>query len=180
MEQTEKLHYQTVSIKSAVFCATIGLFISISLIALAFLLGGGFNQLMTDGINPFIRFLREFRYFKEVIATISALYLSAIVLGKYAGSIISRIGIENPRMPLLGIGLALSCLICSALALTSVNFFIELYRGVNLAHTFESYVFKPLFWIIFVGFFPALILGIIYVQRVKKQIIGNRSLVLLA
>jgi hypothetical protein len=154
MRELRKSWCQRVSIRYSVICATLGLMMALLLVAL--ILG-------TDAIG------REIFRDSSVIAIV-ALYAAALILGLVAGGLISRIGVHDPRIWLMGIGLAWSCLLISVLAGSSVNFFSEKHNAPSGAEAFTDWIIKPLFWIVLLGGLPALGLGLFYAARVRKAL----------
>lgn len=142
--------------RKSIFCASIGL-----LTALIISLLLGMSVLRFDIPIP-------------LITGLIGLYICAYFYGKLAGKLIYRTGAEDYKIWLIGIILALSCVVTAALAGSSIYFFKEL-RISRLEQTFLDYVFKPLFWITFVGFIPALILGLVWARQVKKEITSFSS-----
>lgn len=104
--------------------------------------------------------------YKSILIAVSALYISALILGIIAGGVICRYKAQDIKNRLVGIMLAESTLFISVLAGSCVEFF----ANRKYQQAFEAYLLKPLFWVMFLGCIPALILGIIYSRKVEKQI----------
>ena len=154
MRELRKSQCQRVSIMYSVVCATLGLMMALLLVTL--ILGA-------DAIG------REIFRDSSIIAIV-ALYTAALILGLVAGGLIYRVGVRGPRIWLIGIGLAWSCLLISVVAGSSMNFFSERHNAPSVADAFTDWIIKPLFWIVLLGGLPALGLGLFYAARVKKAL----------
>ena len=86
------------------------------------------------------------------------------------GDWICRIGVQDPRIWIIGVGLAWSCLLISVLAGSSIHFFTEMGNPPDVAAAFKDYIFKPVFWVMLFGSVSALGLGLFYAARVRKSL----------
>ncbi len=102
----------------------------------------------------------------SVCVGVIALYVAAAALGNIAGSLFYKLEGQGIGIWLVGVGLAWGSLVISVLAGSSVEFFST---NTNL-QDFGSYILAPLFWIMFFGIIPALVLGLTYTKVVKKQL----------
>lgn len=105
--------------------------------------------------------------FNSLVAAMFGLYAASVVLGLLAGNLLCRVDEKDPRMRLIGIGLALGCLFTSVLAGAAVQFFAQTGK-LGAGEAFAAYVFKPVFWVLLFGIIPASILGVLYIECVKR------------
>lgn len=153
-----KSQCQRVSIKYSVICASLGLATAIFLVML---------MVGVDGITgAFGRGIFQ----DPLLLAIVTLYASALVLGLIAGGLIHRAGVRGPKIWLMGIGLAWSCLFLSVFLGSFIDFLREWHNALSVGYAFMSWVIKPVFWVILVGSLPALGLGLLYATRVKKAL----------
>lgn len=142
--------------RKSIFCASLGL-----LTALVISLPFGMSVLHFGFPLPLMTL--------PLMTGLIGLYICAYFYGRLAGKLIHRMGAKDYKIWLIGILLALSCVVTAALAGSSIYFFKEL-RFARLEETFLDYVFKPLVWITSAGFIPALIIGLIWAKQMKKEI----------
>ena len=98
--------------------------------------------------------------------SIFGLYLAAIVFGSLFGTILDRQHLNSGRLFICGTLVAWFCLIIQTLFGSSVEFF----RNISHAHAFQDYVFKPFFWVVFLGTIPSLAVGALYTVRIKHRL----------
>lgn len=98
------------------------------------------------------------------------LFLSASVLGRYAALTAYRLRDNPVRMRLVGVRLAWTCVLLAPLVgcLPNVLMQSKLWNLGSFTRNFFDFVFKPTFWICFVGFIPATILGIYFSRRINR------------
>jgi hypothetical protein len=154
MKELRKSQCQRVSIRYSVICATLGLAMAFLLITL--ILGA-------DAIG------REIFQDSSVVAIVT-LYAAALVLGLVAGDLIYRVGVRDPRVWLIGVGVAWGCLLISVFAGSSMNFLTERHNEPSVGDAFTDWIIKPVFWVMLLGVLPALGLGLLYAARVKKAL----------
>jgi hypothetical protein len=109
----------------------------------------------------------------SVITALVTLYAAALILGLVAGRLIHRVGVRDPRVWIIGVGLAWSCLIFAVIIGSSINFFSEIYKEPSVADAFMDWIFKPTFWVLLYGGLPALVLGLLYAAGVRKSLGGR-------
>lgn len=105
-------------------------------------------------------------FFASVLASAVGLYLAACMFGFFAGSLLCSNKLGRTKLILLGILVALGSLLLQVLCGSSVEFL----RNFSLYGAFVDYVFKPVFWVMFLGFIPATMLGLIYALRLQKNL----------
>ena len=98
--------------------------------------------------------------------SIFGLYLAAIVLGRLFGNVLDYRQLRGSRLFICGTLVAWSCLVIQVLFGLSVEFF----RNIDHAHAFQDYVFKPIFWVVFLGTIPSLAVGALYTVRIKHRL----------
>jgi hypothetical protein len=155
MEASKKSLCEQIVLKQSLVCATLGLLAAFLLLALM----GGTQDILFDG---------KFEMLGAIFVGVAALYAAAYSLGMIASDIVCRIGIKDPRIWLLGVGLAWSCLLIAVLAGSMVNFLSGMGNPPDIAEAFEAYIFTLVFWVMLFGGIPALGLGLLYAARVKK------------
>jgi hypothetical protein len=158
MGELRKSRCQRVSIKYSVICATLGLAMALLLVMLIF------------GVSGISEMSGRYIFQDSSIVAIVTLYAAALILGLFAGGLIYRVGVHGPRIWLIGIGLAWSCLFLSVCIGSSMNFLSERYSELSTANAFTDWIIKPVFWVILLGGLPALGLGLFYTARVKKAL----------
>ena len=90
-------------------------------------------------------------------------YLAAILLGILFGTILDRKPPGKSRFFIGGMLVAWLCLIVQALFGSSVEYL----RNSDQLDAFWDYIFKPFFWIVFLGTIPAIAIGALYSVRIK-------------
>jgi len=143
--------YREVAMRKAIYCSSLGL-----LTAFAISLLFGIVSLAV-------------KFSDAIICGIIGLYISTYFYSKLAGKIVYRFGADNNKIWITGILLAWSCVVTMAVAGSSVYFFKDINRS-GLGSSFVNYIFKPIFWVTFIGFIPALLLGIFWSTLVKKEL----------
>jgi hypothetical protein len=161
MEESRRSQYQRVSIKYSVICATLGLAMALLLV---------FQIFGARGIGEMFG---SYEYQASTIIALITLYAAALILGKVAGGLIHRVGVHGPRVWIIGVALAWSCLIFAVIIGSSINFFTEIYKEPSVADAFMDWVFKPTFWVLLFGVLPALGLGLLYAAGMRKSL-GRR------
>jgi hypothetical protein len=147
---------ESLALKLSLIFATLGLLLAFGIIGLMFGLSGVADVLKLSKVSG------------SIAGGVVALYVAATCLGMVAGNWACRIGVKDTRTWFIGIGLALSCLLISTLAGSSIHFFSEIGNPPDVSGAFEAYVFKPLLWVSLFGAVPALLLGIIYAASLRK------------
>ena len=158
MKELRKSQCQRVSIKYSVICATLGMVMALLLVILMF--GAGGVREMAGG----------YIFQEPSIVAVTTLYAAALALGLVAGGLVCRIGVSDPRIWLIGIGLAWSCLFLSVCVGSSMNFFTERHNDPGVADAFLDWIIKPVFWVVLLGGLPALALGLFYAAGVKRAL----------
>lgn len=158
MRELRKSRCQRVSVKYSVICATFGLAAALLLVILVF---GAAEAREMSG---------RYVFQESSVVAVTTLYAAALVLGLVAGGLIYRVGVRDPRIWLIGVGLAWSCLFLSVFTGSSMNFLTERHDGPGAADAFLDWVIKPVFWVGLLGVLPALALGLLYAARVKKAL----------
>ncbi len=133
----------------AVLCATLGLLVAVVISLLFGVLG------------------LAVQFPDAIISGLIALYLSAYLFGKTAGNLFHLSKNNESKIWFIGIFLAWICVLAMGLAGSLVYFFKDFHRA-NLSATFTDYIFKPMFWITFFGFFPSLLLGLLWTKLMKE------------
>ena len=158
MRELRKSQCQHVSIKYSVICATLGLAMALLLVILIF------------GVVGVREMSGRYIFQESSIVAVATLYAAALALGLVAGGLVYRIGVRDPRIWLIGIGLAWSCLFLSVFVGSSMNFLTERYNDPSVADAFTDWIIKPVFWVVLLGGLPALGLGLIYAAGVKNAL----------
>lgn len=105
-------------------------------------------------------------FLASVLASVVGLYLAAFAFGSYTGSLLCSNKIGRAKLFLLGILVAVVCLLLQVLFGSSVEFL----RNFGSHEAFLDYVFKPVFWVMFLGFIPAIIVGTVYALSLQKNL----------
>ncbi|HEY9401440.1 MAG TPA: hypothetical protein VIQ24_02010 [Pyrinomonadaceae bacterium] len=155
MEASKKSLCAKIVLKQSLLFATLGLLAAFLLLALM-------------GVTQGILFNGKFEIQGAIFVGVVALYAAAYSLGMVASDIVCRIGIKDPIIWLLGVGLAWSCLLISILSGSMVNFLASMENPPDIAKAFAGYIVAPVFWVMLFGGIPALGLGLLYAARVKK------------
>ena len=95
--------------------------------------------------------------------SIVGLYLAAIVLGVVFGRIIDQARLSPNKLFLGGVIIAWLSLIIQVLSGSSVEYF----KNIRHVNAFLDYIFKPFFWVVFLGSIPAIAIGALYSVRIK-------------
>ena len=144
-----------IGVWQAIVCATIALS-PCAFYASAMFLSGSFKKEVIDGV-----FKLTTAYGFEILCSLIALYSSAIILGSRAGRRIERNYPNNKLLCLIiGIGLAMSCLLTSLLAGAAVGLLHEAVAGRLILAT-SIYLFLPAEFML-LGSLPAAVLGVLY------------------
>jgi hypothetical protein len=159
MAEVKKSQCEGIALQQSLVCATFGLSASLLLIALIFGLAG-----VRDVFDSSTKMLAS------MLVAVAALYVAAACLGMVAGDLICRVGLQDPRIWVIGVGLAWGCLLISVLAGSSIHFFAGMGNPPDVAKAFGDYILKPVFWVMLFGTVPALGLGLLYASRVKKSL----------
>jgi len=96
MRELRKSQCQRASIKYSVICATLGLATALLLVFLMF------------GARGIGEMFDSHQSQDSTIIALVTLYAAALTLGLVAGGLIYRVGIRDPRVRVIGIGLAWS------------------------------------------------------------------------
>ncbi len=146
---------------SLVFAA-LGVVTAFTLMLLIFGVNGTYDILINEGLQIQL----------GVIAGIVALFLSATFLGKIAGRIIcyKLRGIAGAAF--VGFCLALSCVVIAIVAGAPFSFLVQELSNITPEHKSDFLVFivAPLFWILFFGILPAMLLGGLYGILVRRRL----------
>ena len=107
-----------------------------------------------------------------VIAGFVALFLSAAVLGRIAGRIICYRLRGVAGATFVGVCLAFSCIVIAIVAGAPFSFLVQELSNITPEHKSDFLVFivAPLFWILFFGALPAILLGWIYGILVRRRL----------
>lgn len=103
------------------------------------------------------------QYTDQLIAAVVGTYLSAVAGGLIVGQFIYRNGTKGASLWLAGILTAWICLFVSTLAGSSVEYL----RWISHHNAFGDYIFKPMFWFLFLGTIPAAIFGTAYAASIR-------------
>ena len=141
-------------------CASIGMRVSLLCVTMGVIAPAGIM------LHEFFQFF-NWSILKGVLATLFAVYLAALLLGRNAGKIICRGRRSFGRVISVGIGLALSCLAVGAavtagfgVAPTASSSWVEKVFGV--------WLLSALIWLI--GALPAILLGMLYGVMVRWRL----------
>lgn len=126
--------------------------------------------LLIFGADKIAVMFDSYQFRGSTVVAVVTLYAAALYFGSVAGSLIYRVGVGDPRVWVVGIGLAWSCLLLAVFAGSSVNFFGEKHSESSVTDVFTDWVFKPVLWVMLVGWLPALGLGLLYAAGVKKAL----------
>ena len=121
--------------------------------------------LFVFGMN--IKFLIEFDYYLNIILGFVFFYICGFVFGKKSAI---EILIMKKNETVVGIKYGIFTLIITAFLFSLVGFFQEgrTYIGTNY-NPIEGYIFKPMFWIIFFGIIPTVIMGRFFGKWIKRE-----------
>lgn len=158
MKESRRSQYQRVSIKYSVISATLGSAMALLLVFQIF------------GARGMGEMFDSHEYQASTIIALATLYATALTLGSVAGGLIHRVGVHDPRVRIIGVGLAWSCLIFAVIIGSSMNFFSEMHSAPSVADAFMDWIFKPTFWVLLYGGLPALGLGLLYAAGVRKSL----------
>ena len=111
MDHANKSRCEDIALKQSLVCATFGLLAALALIAWMF---GSADVGAALALPP--------RMLDSILIAVIALYAAGAYLGRVAGDLIYRDGLQGPRIWVIGIGLAWSCLLISVLAGSSIHF----------------------------------------------------------
>ncbi len=144
---------KNIGIKKALLSATIGLFIAFLLMTL--LAGGD------------LLWLAEWNYIINIIIGIIVFYGLAYFFGKNAGY---EILIKKKGSGKVGIKYGILTLITTAF-LAGWTGFIQEGMGPHdtFWDSFEDYIYKPFFWIVFMGIIPSIVVGILFGKWIKNS-----------
>jgi hypothetical protein len=99
----------------------------------------------------------------HVALSVLGLYLGAGVFGKLAADYVCRKS-EIPQTELIGVGVAWISLMVQAFFGSALEFI----RNADRSYAFEAYLFRPIFWVMFLGTIPAIVFGLVYAKRIRK------------
>jgi hypothetical protein len=103
-------------------------------------------------------------FFVIVGYSVLGLYTAALILGSIAAGAICEGNLSGFKRSLIGTGVAWGALLIQTL-FGSFTGFLLFGRNHN---EFGDYVFKPLFWVMFLGTIPAILIGLVYSIFLKK------------
>lgn len=150
METSEDRHVEIAALWAVIF-ATFGILTAFFLLS------------MIGGVGFIANILMP------VLVAVIALYAAAAVFGSVAGLLIYRLRSRVWAIRSVSVVLAWLCLITSCLAGSSVSFLST--NGTS--YDFEAYIFRPLFWVMFFGMIPALILGLAYSAVIRERLFSE-------
>jgi hypothetical protein len=108
-----------------------------------------------------------FEYSFQVITGIFNIYIYALLFGSYGGKLIL---IDKRDALSIGFLVALTTLVSATFFTTIPIFMVE---GISAVGTpddpFIDYIFKPMFWVILVGFLPTSAIGLWIGNSIKKR-----------
>jgi len=142
--------------KYSLICAGLGLLVAALITTALFgvFTGSGLHQIILD---PY--------FLAPVAVAVSCLAIAAWYFGGLAGGVISRVGLASPATRLIGILLALHCMILSVTAGYLTHFFSSIHQSEML----YDYVAGPAIAVIGIGFVPALILGLTFSAMIRSE-----------
>lgn len=140
----------------AIICASIGF-----ALALGLLLPFGISRPDT---------LFDPQFIVPFLSSSIVLFLSSYILGGVAGPLVYRVRDNRVRMGLIGVCLAWVCVLLTPLigCLPNVLMQSRIWNWGQLSRNFSDFVFKPTFWICFVGSVPAALLGVYFSRRMNR------------
>lgn len=119
-----------------------------------------------DGISAFF-WIFDFHYWINIVIGISIFYACGYFFGKRAGN---EILIKKKDYEKVGVKYGFFTLLITAFLSSWIGFFQE---GIDNIRTpddpFYDYIFKPMFWILFFGFFPSIFVGLLFGKRIKNK-----------
>lgn len=94
-------------------------------------------------------------FFEHVATSVLGLFLAATILGFISYSYFTKSSNNLFRSVLIGATAGWLALWVQVLFGSSVEFF----RNSHASYAFEAFIFRPVFWVIFLGTIPSLIIG---------------------
>lgn len=159
--QSHDLHTcEKIGRNKSILCATLGV-----VAAFLLLIPLGAIGLAINGDSTFNLIL---------FTSLAALYLAASSLGKVAGRFLCKTSEPMPIV-LVGVGLALSCLVISVLTGSFSLVLVGIIRGASDSTDLVTYVIVPLVGVLLWGGVPAAGLGVLYGVLVRKQLARIRA-----
>ncbi len=142
-----------IGIEKALLSATIG--ILIAFLFMTILAGGNFLWLV------------EWKYPINLIIGITVFFGLALIFGKNAGYVILVKRKDSERV---GAKYGFLILLITAFLAGWTGFVQEGMEPYDTFwESFEDYIFKPFFWIMVIGFIPAIIVGIYFGRWIRKS-----------
>lgn len=158
--QADRLRLQRAGANYSLICAVLGLLIAalMTTVLLGLLAGSGLHEILIDP------------YFRAPIAVaVISLGAAAWVLGRLAGDLVYRFSLAGPATPIIGVLLALTCLIISV----SAGYVTHFLSSIHQPEMLLDYVIWPAVAVMGFGFVPALILGLAFSSMICSEINGT-------
>ena len=152
----------SVGMKTSLLFAALGVVTAFILMLTIFGVNGIYDILIDEGLQIQL----------GVIAGIAALFLSATFLGRIAGRIICHKLHGFTGAVFVGVCLAISCIVIAVVAGALFGFLVQELSNITPDHKSDFLVFilVPLFWILFFGILPAMLLGGLYGILLRRRL----------
>lgn len=109
----------------------------------------------------------HWNYKINIVFGVAILYLLAYLFGKKAGV---EILIKKKDSENVGMKYTIVTLLITSMSIGWIGFIQE---GIEPHDTFwssfEDYIFKPFFWVSIIGIIPAIVIGVIFGNAIKKK-----------
>ena len=149
---------QQIGSKNAIISVVTGL-----IIAQAIMMFFSFGENL---ITSFLWFV-EFNYTVNILAGIILSILSAHFFGKIAGK---RILIDQKNSVLTGIIAGFAIILTTTFLASLIGFFQEGIQNLGTNdNPYVDYIIKPIFWVLFFGFIPVLIVGSLFGKSINAH-----------
>jgi hypothetical protein len=149
-------HLESSGAKYSLICAGFGVLVAalMTTVLLGLFAGTGLHDIVFD---PYFR--------SPIAAALLSLAVSAWLSGKLAGRSIARIGLFSFGTWVVGVVLALSCLVISVSAAFATHFFVSR----DQLGSCNDYIIGPALGIIYFGFIPAVFLGLAFSAMIRSE-----------